>query len=149
MGLVGFYGLWVVEPEIEPKLEILSLTDPHPTLLGSQICLWVFGSDWVGWVGRVWWVDGQPYKLEKKRWRINKWGHLAIWCRRVKRSPGVWGLMQFWRTTWVRTSKREEKNRESKRKLWVIHNEEESSEWKEKVSVFFVQIVSLSVVISI
>ena len=67
MDRVGFYGLWVVEPKTKPKPEILSLTDLHPTLLGSQIYLWVFRSDWVGWVGQVWQVDGQPYKLEKKR----------------------------------------------------------------------------------
>ena len=33
-------------------------------------------------------------------------------------------------------AKRKEKNRENKRKLWEIHNEKESSEWKEKKSSF-------------
>ena len=37
---------------------------------------------------------------------------------REKRSPSKWdwGLVQSWRITWVRASKREEKNREGKRK---------------------------------
>ena len=56
--------------------------------------------------------------------------------------------VQSRRTAWVRASKREEENIESKRKLWVIHSEEESSEWKER-EFFFIQVVSLRVVISI
>ena len=45
---VSFYGLVNVEPELKPKVEFLTLTNPHSTCLGI-------------WVGRVWRVDGQPY----------------------------------------------------------------------------------------
>ena len=36
-----------------------------------------------------------------------------------KWSPKVWGLVQSWRAAWVRASKREKKNRESKKKYTV------------------------------
>ena len=45
---VSFYGLVNVEPELKPKVEFLTLTNPHSTCLGIR----------VGW---VWRVDGQPY----------------------------------------------------------------------------------------
>ena len=66
------------------------------------------------------------------------------WVR--KEAQRKWGLIQSWRTAWVRVSRREEKNRESKRKLWEIYSEEESVK---KKSFFFVQVVFLSIVISI
>ena len=45
---ISFYGLVNVEPELELKVEFLTLTNLHSTCLGI-------------WVGQVWWVDGQPY----------------------------------------------------------------------------------------
>ena len=53
----------------------------------------------------------------KKRWRNKRRGHSVIWrCEEKKWSPKVWGLVQSWRTAWVRASRREKKNRESERK---------------------------------
>ena len=69
---------------------------------------------------------------------------MVVWSIRVKRSPSEWdggqcslGELHEWEQV------------KEKRKLWEIHSGEESSEWKEKESFFFVQVVSLSVVISI
>ena len=64
-----------------------------------------------------------------------------------KWSPKVWGLVQSWRVAWVRASKREEKNRENKRKYTV--KKKAVSEKRKKKWVYFSQVVSLSVVISI
>ena len=80
-------------------------------------------------------------------------GHLKegvkMWSPREKRSPSKWdwGLVQSWRTVWVRVSKREEKNREGKRKYTM--RKRAMSEKRERESFFFTQVVSLSVVISI
>ena len=57
----------------------------------------------------------------------------------------AWGLGESWRAAWVRASNREEKNRESKRKYTV----KKSAVSEKKKWVFFTQVVSLSVVISI
>ena len=54
------------------------------------------------------------------------------WVR--KEAQRKWELIQSWRTAWVRVSRREEKNRESKRKLWEIYSEEECV--KKKISLF-------------
>ena len=51
---VGFYGLVNVESEPEPKNQINTLIDPHPTRLGLQIRPWVFRSD--GWVRLTGWT---------------------------------------------------------------------------------------------
>ena len=57
-----------------------------------------------------------------------------------------WGeKKKKWRAAWVRASNREEKNRESKRKYTVRRRAMN----EKKKRVFFTQVVSLSVVISI
>ena len=87
------------------------------------------------------WKEEKKAKMKKKKKKERPFGQ---WVR--KEAQRKWGLIQSWRTEWVRVSRREEKNRESKRKLWEIYSEEESVK---KKSFFFVQVVFLSVVISI
>ena len=97
------------------------------------------------------WCDVKSVEGRKEeKVREIKWkGHSAI-CGREKRSRKS---QHWWQCSleelceWEQV--KEERNRESMRKLWEIHGEKESSEWKEKESFFFTQIVSLSVVISI
>ena len=96
----------------------------------------------------VTWFEEYGRKKIRKRWGNKRRGHSAIWSEEKS-----WWVrlrtLQSWRIVWVRAIKSEEKNIESRRKLWEIHSEEESSEWKEKHSFFFAQVLSLIVVISI
>ena len=55
-------------------------------------------------------------------------------------SKAIWPFGEGWRM---------KSHRKSKKKLREIHCEEESSQWKEKGSFSFTQVVSLSVIISI
>ena len=93
------------------------------------------------------WFDVKSVKGRKEgkdKEKKKKERPFGQWVR--KEAQRKWGLIQSWRTAWVRVSRREEKNRESKRKLWEIYNEEESVK---KKSFFFLQVVSLSIIISI
>ena len=78
------------------------------------------------------WLDVKSVK-GRKEWKDEEIKGEAIrpfgQREEKKWSPKVWGLMQSWRTVWVRASKREEKNRESERKYTM--NKRAVSEKKE------------------
>lgn len=76
----------------------------------------------------VLWVSN---RLERKRWWNINWGHSASEPEKSEKGRGECSLG---RTAWVRVSKRKKKkkNIDSKEKLWAIHAEEESNEWKRK-----------------
>ena len=83
---------------------------------------------WIAFI--VIWCHDCERKKRRKRWRNKRRGHSAS----EQKEKSQWvrlRTMQSWRIVCVKASKREEKNIESKRKLWEIH-----SEWKEK-RVFF------------
>ena len=75
---VSFYGLWVVELEIKPKPEILSLTNSHPTRLGSLIHPWAFGSNRVRQVGRVNGLMDNPILISLFAFHISFFNTLSL-----------------------------------------------------------------------
>ena len=79
-------------------------------------------------------VEGRKGERNK---RERPFSHLGRGKKKWSPSKWDWGLSVVWQncvSEWA--SKREKKNRESKRKLWEIHREKENSEWKEKESFF-------------
>ena len=73
-------------------------------------------------------------KIEKKeKMKKYKWGHSAIWCRREKREKSQSVRAGAVLKNYVSESKQKRReNLESKIKLWEVHSEEESNEWKKK-----------------
>ena len=80
----------------------------------------------------LWDTLKEEKKKRMKKYKVRPFGHL----KKGGEEKSQWARLRIVQTLknymseWA--SKREEKNRESKRKLWEIHNEKKSSEWKEK-----------------
>ena len=77
--------------------------------------------------------------IEKKRGKDEEINREAIWpvmMGKKKWSPKVWGLSVVVKNCVSESKQREEKNRKRNRKLWKIHCEKESIQWKEKKSFF-------------
>ena len=72
-------------------------------------------------------------RKEEKVKEIKEKGHSAIWGSVKEWSPFVWGLLQSWRSAWVRTSKREEK-KQVKRK-YTVKKRVENKKKKESFSL--------------
>ena len=97
------------------------------------------------------WFDEKSVegRKDEKVKEIKERSHSASEDIEKEWSPIVWGLMQPWRAAWVRASKREEKNREGKRKYTVRKRAASEKKKRVKRELFFTQVVSLSIVISI
>ena len=82
------------------------------------------------------WYEECETEKWRKRWRNKRRGIRSFEVGEEKKyRPKVWGLVQFWRTAWVRTSRREKKNRESESKYTV--KKRTMNEKKKRVFFFY------------
>ena len=80
-------------------------------------------------------VTSMEGRKEEKVKEIKGQGHSAIWGRVKEWTYRVWGLVQSWRTAWMRADKKG-KIRKSKKKWWEIYSEKECSKWNENDNFF-------------